>query len=331
MRDAKIDDRPARRRAPSGLAVVLAALLAALAWAGAAEVVRGASKPRPKCFGAAERDHLFRCRNPSLDRMVVPRPANAVLQPNSPCAVIYRKREIYVCQFGRRESEAVGTIALVGDSHASHWRAGLARMAQARQWRGLSITQDACPFSAANLLVLERKRKACREWKGATLAWFQEHPEVSTVFFSGHNGLTVGIRDPEADFEAQVQGFLDAWKLLPASVERVVVIRDTPRMATGTHDCVERELRRGKRPGIACAISRKRYLRPDPADIAARRYKTDRAESIDMSRYFCGKEVCYPVIGGALVNKDTTHITRVYSETLGRYLHRRYRRLKFGR
>jgi hypothetical protein len=39
-----------------------------------------------------------------------------------------------------------------------------------------------------------------------------------------------------------------------------------------------------------------------------------------MTRWFCGRLLCYPVIGGALVHKDTTHISLTYGLTLGPYL-----------
>ncbi len=34
----------------------------------------------------------------------------------------------------------------------------------------------------------------------------------------------------------------------------------------------------------------------------------------------CGRRTCLPVVGGALVHKDETHLTRVFATTLGPYL-----------
>lgn len=312
---------------PAGLAVAVAAAVAIVLVAASYSLARTSATQRPKCFGAAARDPVHRCRNRRLDHTVIPKPVNALLQPNAPCSVIELTDVLYVCQFGRRARAAIGTVALVGDSHASHWRAGLEVMARRRRWRGVSITQDACPLSKANLVIVKRKRKPCLDWRKATFEWFEDHPEVSIVFVSGHTGVKAAVRDGEDAFEAQVSGFLEAWRALPASVRRIVVIRDTPRTATGTHACVERAIRRRERAGTRCAVSRRRYLARDPAAVAARRLSSDRVEVIDMSRYFCGRRLCYPVIGGALVHKDVGHITRVYSATLGPYLLREYRRL----
>ena len=41
-----------------------------------------------------------------------------------------------------------------------------------------------------------------------------------------------------------------------------------------------------------------------------------------MTRFFCSKRRCFPVVGGALVYKDDQHITEVYGTTLGPYLRR---------
>jgi hypothetical protein len=48
-----------------------------------------------------------------------------------------------------------------------------------------------------------------------------------------------------------------------------------------------------------------------------------RVATVDLSRFFCGRARCWPVIGGALVYKDNHHLTQVYSRTLAPYLGRR--------
>ena len=54
--------------------------------------------------------------------------------------------------------------------------------------------------------------------------------------------------------------------------------------------------------------------------LAASEVHTGRVQVIDMTSFFCGSELCYPVVGGALAYKDFQHLTEVYSTTLGPYL-----------
>jgi hypothetical protein len=53
--------------------------------------------------------------------------------------------------------------------------------------------------------------------------------------------------------------------------------------------------------------------------VAAARLATRRVRTVDLTPFFCGSE-CYPVVGGALVLRDSTHMTGAYSTTLGPYL-----------
>src|SRR4051812_27135607 len=94
-------------------AVVAAALLTAATTGAATE---------PRCFGAASMDPAVRCQNPTLARLVVPTPTVARHLPPSPCAPTAHDPGIDVCSFGASQAGAAATIALLGDSHAQHWR-----------------------------------------------------------------------------------------------------------------------------------------------------------------------------------------------------------------
>ena len=52
---------------------------------------------------------------------------------------------------------------------------------------------------------------------------------------------------------------------------------------------------------------------------AAARLGGPRVESVNLTRFFCGAR-CYPVVGGVLVLRDSTHMTGAFSGTLGPYL-----------
>jgi hypothetical protein len=284
----------------------------------------------PSCFGAAARDGRHPCENASLAFTVVPTPLQATKQRNSPCDVIQTLDRVRVCAFGAAPASSTDTIALVGDSHASHWRAALEVVAGAKRWRGLSITHTGCPFSKA-IAVLEQPAKSqCVAWNRETVAWFHSHPDVHTVFVVEHSGGKVIVPRGQTKFEAQVAGYRGVWNALPASVHHIVVIHDTPRIHADTFACIERVIAKHQRPARRCTVPRAQATQRDPAVVAAQRMRSPRVQRIDMTSFFCDKRRCYPVIGGALVYKNIDHLTDVYATTLGPFLLRRIDHLIAG-
>src|SRR4051812_14280044 len=109
-----------------------------------------AAGPAPaakRCYGAAARDPQQRCGGRRLS--VTPAPEQAEITPNIACTRGAVADMAEACAFGVPLDQAVGTVALIGDSHAAHWRAGLDAVARARRWRVLEIARPHCPFSFA--------------------------------------------------------------------------------------------------------------------------------------------------------------------------------------
>lgn len=113
---------------------------------------------------------------------------------------------------------------------------------------------------------------------------------------------------------------MGAWTALPATVKHIVVIRDTPVNTPKTIACVKRAIVRHKRAADVCAVPRSMALKRDSAISAVARLRSPRYETVDLTKFFCGRRMCYPVIGGVLVRKDVDHVTSVFSTTLGPFL-----------
>ncbi|MEY2516709.1 MAG: hypothetical protein QOJ89_4067 [bacterium] len=277
---------------------------------------------RERCFAAAARDPLRPCENPALRRAVVPTPDDAILTTNSPCAPLHEDGDLKPCGFGVAAADAQASIALVGDSHAAHWRGALEQVAQDKRWTGISITTSGCPLSRATPTLEPRGRRAkCGRWNAQLPGWFARHPEIHTVFASQHSKADV-VAPPGRDRgEIRVSGYRVAWRALPRSVRRIVVLRDTPLLGF-QNACVRGAIARQQNAGDRCALARGRALGSDDAVVAARRMRSRRVRVIDMTRFFCTRRRCEPVIGGALVFKDSEHMTDVFSTSLGPYLRR---------
>lgn len=298
--------------------MALVAALAAVA-GGAAVEAGGAGKPR--CFGAASRDPQRPCENPKLLYTVTPTPKEALDAPNAPCDPVADGEEPYRCTFGSPAEDAKATVALVGDSHATHWRSAMLTVAARKRWHGISIARSSCPFTQATPDIPDQV--GCVDWNRNVLRFIEARPEITTVVVGQHRGRVVAPQGT-APRGAQIRGYLDAWRALPPTVQNVFVIRDTPYVRTHTGSCIEQALRRHEELGQVCAVPRRTALKSDPAARAARQSTDPRVHLVDMTDFFCGPQLCYPVIGGALVHKDTTHISLAYGLTLGPYLLRRF-------
>ncbi|HWC25215.1 MAG TPA: SGNH hydrolase domain-containing protein [Solirubrobacteraceae bacterium] len=298
-----------------------------LALAGAASLVgAGTAAAAPKCFGAAARDLHNPCSNPT--RSVVPTARAAKSERTAACRRLDEEPSP-VCSFGASRSRARRHIALVGDSHALHWRSALDVVARANRWRGYSVTAPGCFFSEAVRALPEGLREPCEEWYRSAVAWFRDHPEVSTVFVS-QNALTPVVVPPGKTYGTiKISGFRRAWAALPSTVEQVVVIRDTPLTSEAQAACVRRVIAAGReRPGAACRMPRREAVRWDTAASAANRRGSRRTHRVDLTEFFCSARSCYPVVGGARVYKDTYgHITETFARSLGPFLLRKVRRL----
>ena len=273
------------------------------------------------CSGAAVRAPQAKCAEASRVPSVTPSPAAARTLPVSACVPVPGQTSPPVCTFGAAPDLATATIALVGDSHAAQWRGALTVVARAKGWHGFSMAHSSCPLQLALRDLPEPRGSLCATWKREVFAWFSHHPEVHTVFVAGLSGGTsVVATHGRSRFATSVAGYADAWRALLPSVTRVIVIRDTPKAHIYTGTCIERALARHQVPARACAVPRSRALDPDPAIAAAASMPANRVQTVDLTRFFCGQADCYPVVGGVLVLRDETHMTSVFSTTLGPYL-----------
>jgi hypothetical protein len=256
--------------------------------------------------------------------MVVPSPEEALLQPSASCTPV---RSLFpkVCAFGPPKETASSGVALMGDSHSTHWRAALAVVARRRNWFGLSINRNDCPFTYATRTP---GKGACRGWARSVVAWLRAHRGVRRVVVSAKSGSGVISARGKTRTETKIAGYIRAWKALPASVIHIFVIRDVPVMRSTTNACVSGAIARDHNPALRCALPRASALATDLAAVAAEQADDPRVHLVDLSEYMCDDVNCYPVVGGALVMRDNDHLTRTFSTSMGPFLGRELERLE---
>jgi hypothetical protein len=194
-------------------------------------------------------------------------------------------------------------------------RPALAVVAKRRNWRVEDASVPLCMFSTAVTGAGPPFDQRCPQWNADVMAWLQANPQIQTIFVAGKAKQFVKPAPGQSAYDARVAGYTARFSELAG--RRVIVIRDAPEEPVATKDCVRRRMAH-KRP-LKGACSYARRLARDPAAAAAR--ATGR-QTIDLTRQFCGRRRCDPVIGGALVHKDTDHLTQVFARTLGPFLDR---------
>jgi hypothetical protein len=273
------------------------------------------------CFGAAARGGERGCENPALRLAIEPPPEHpdAILDPFCDNA---RNPTLALCEFGAPAADAAGTFALIGDSHASSMKTALEVVGLGRRWRGVSIVRAACPptQAAKPILPTRARGRQCVRWNRRVLDWLAGRRDVHTVFLAAHATTEVGRAGDQSPTETRLAGYRDEIRALLRSVKRVVVLRDLPPSAPGHLSCVARAQQAGRAPGPACARPRREALEPDALAQAARALRSPRVTVVDLTSHVCDARRCFPVVGGALVHRDETHLTPAFSATLGPYI-----------
>jgi hypothetical protein len=266
----------------------------------------------PHCFGAAARAGENGCVNPALRRFVTPAPADAELMPDLRCRRVRNYREyapVVPCYFGADYAAGPPRLALLGDSHAMSFRSTADVAAQALGQKAISLTEAGCGLATEVYPGWPRVGKRCRRYTEQALRWLDEHPSIRTVVITSSS--THGYTE---------DGLRAMWSRIPASVRDIYVVVDVPRVTYKTADCVAAVRRRHALSEGACALPRdEKTLPPDP-QVGAAEGAEPRVHLVDLTRYFCDSEHCFPVIGGAYVYRDTNHMNLVFAPTLGPYL-----------
>jgi len=291
-------------------------------WLVAALLVASPAHARvaPRCFGAAARDPEHPCTNPRLRLTVVPTPDQAPLIPNIDCVREKVTEAMATCAIGAPDGEPV---ALIGDSHAQHWRPAVGVVAKARHWRVFDITVPHCLLTTTPSGIGPPFPTLCPQWDADVIAWLTAHPEIRTIILSANALQPITAPAGASRYQVRVNGLLERLGQLPPSVTSLIVIRDTPRLRLHTYDCVRRAMRDRRPAGRVCALPRKFALPRDPLVAAAQLQTARAAQIVDLSAHFCSATECFPVVGGVLVHRDVdSHITKLFARTLGPYLAR---------
>ena len=280
-----------------------------------------ASVERHPCFGAAAM--AAGAADACAERFSAP--ASLALVPGDEpwftdpvCTVTATPIKVVRCHYGSTPPAA--TIAIVGDSHAEHWRGALHRLARQHNWEIVEMFRGGCPVTSARILSIDgasMDTDGCQDWgRQVNQRLAAERPDA--VFTSSWAGaFTYDSTDPVISHERGSRAYAETWATWAGAGSEVFVLRDVP--ATGGRD-VPACLAQHAGDPRACARPRSVAVRPDAATQAVSRVSSSRIHEIDLTDYFCDRSTCYAAIGRAAVYFDYNHMSAQFSRSLAPYL-----------
>jgi len=210
------------------------------------------------------------------------------------------------CVYGVKGSAI--TIALVGDSHASHWFPAIEAIALERGWRLLTFVKVSCSFTTLvqRNLALKREYRECTAFNEATVARLNQIKPALTIIVNRRT-----FRPIEENITSALAG-----AALGEMVARIpgatAILVDTPDPGRDVPACLS------KHPSDirACLFTQ------DDADNreigVAERVAADvsGARLIDLTANICTEWPCSPISGSVLIYRDEDHMTETFSRSL---------------
>jgi peptidoglycan/LPS O-acetylase OafA/YrhL len=224
------------------------------------------------------------------------------------------------CVFG--DAGSATTLALLGDSHASHWLGGLERAGQARRWRIESYVMGACPVADLRGLLggpARRLYHRCARFQEATLRRLAAARPRAVILSNADNYMEA---EPGQDFRLSESVWTEGLRRTYARLDQmgitVLVIRDVPLVPFDVPSCLSRRAARLPR-ATDCRFA------PDQPFIARARRAQDRAARglrvrfIDLNDQVCGASSarCETERDGMVLYTDDDHLTASFSRSLG--------------
>ena len=321
------------RRSPRAKRTVVTGLLAAaLVVVAGSSAVADAGKPSPEsirqaqtvihqlssqayalepCTGAlaGPPDAAGPCGD-HTDEFVTPLNLIPLTQHGLPCVEVAQTDVLRVCSGGSRSAEPRATALLIGDSHSLTMRPALNVVAKRNDWRLLFAYGPGCQTAAVPKAGTTAER--CAAWMEQLTDYIND-TEIDVLFTmqaAGHD--LVGI--PEGAAEQIADAYSTQWAGYDASIEEIVVIRDTPRLSDTLLSCLGWSS--VEDAGQECSRARASALEPDYAALAAAGDDEARTRVVDLTDVFCDEDRCYPVIGGFIAYRDAVHLHTGFAPTL---------------
>jgi hypothetical protein len=207
----------------------------------------------------------------------------------------------------------------MGDSHAEHWLPAVDRIGRDRGWKVIAMVKPACPVADVDLVSsrLKRQYTECADWRRAMLRRILALRPDAVILSSYDNYLPAdGGRSASGVTPASWrEGIRRTYGVLSRASITTLVIRDVPRVGFDVPGCLSRRASHALFTGKPCEYDRERSLnrRAVQAQTEAARGMRHVA-LVDMNDRICSGPRCQVVQRGAIVYRDSDHLTATFSQ-----------------
>jgi len=206
------------------------------------------------------------------------------------------------CFYGKPDGKL--RISVLGDSKVVQWLPALERLAMLHDWRIQVHAKSACGFHDLPLKQYDGKPYVtCTEWNKAVIPLLLGEQKPDVIFTSMGSGL--GVAD-----EKEIAALRARWELMARNGIKVIAMANNPSPGGNAYECVAEH----SRSLSTCSFP----VRPasGTASMEAAAKLVPGTMFINLNDSICGRRVCSAVIGGVLVYRQGSHLTRTYIESL---------------
>ena len=213
------------------------------------------------------------------------------------CAVAVQTDNFMTCHSGNEASKI--RVALIGDSHTRSWFGPTSALAAKYGWSLTVISKSACPPMDPNMMPAHLPSKTCTNWNRKLVSYLKTAQPFNLIINASSSFVTQG----QPDF---ANAFASMAGKLTETGAHLIVIHDNPKPRGDFLDCLAKHPTDG---ATACARDRAGALTPnDPMPAAVKGQPN--VQIADFTNEYCGPKRCAPIIGGIVVYRDHSHISK---------------------
>jgi len=276
------------------------------------------------CYGARALLNPDQCGDPLEGTQgLVPSAADVAAQrqdlPYPDCQAEAEDEEVKECWLGAEESEAQGTIAVFGDSHATMWLAAFDEIAQENDKRLLVMTRSSCTPRAS---TYDENDDPCGEANIEILDRVAEDDEIETVIIAGSQiigefgepDIDLELPESSVDLDPTGRSMMTPIQFWLEADKEVVVFGETPRMnRERNEDETLPECVALNEDDLSACNDDLEDTRVGPRWLTESEEVFEGVDGyhfVSTEDMLCDEEACYAVLGGGITYNDNSHVSQ---------------------